>query len=90
MSSARNELWVYMEGSTPVAVFQDRRSAVNRITKGIPLTPNEVRTANSILERPLQAGFKFQIVGTVRDGETEAIKDRQIVLVEDNDEPRPK
>lgn len=86
----KTEIWVYMEGFTPVAVFQDRRSAVNRITKGIPLTPSEVRTANFILERPLQVGFKFQIVGTVRDGEVEAIKDRQIVLVEENDEPRPK
>ncbi len=72
-----SEVWVYMEGGVPIAVYSSRRSALARVTKGIPLTPAEGRRARALLEADLKPGDKFLVVGNL---ETEQ-KDRQIVLV---------
>ena len=72
-----NEYWVYMEGSAPLAVFDYRRGALARITRGIPLTPDEARKARALLEATLVPGDSFLVVGNLETNQ----KDRRIVLV---------
>jgi hypothetical protein len=77
----REEVWVYMEGSIPLAVLSSRRSALARVTRGIPLTPEEARRSRALLEEELKPGAKFLIVGNLETKQ----KDRQIVLVHEED-----
>ncbi len=77
MNLMKKEIWVYMEGADPLAVFNSRRDALSRIVQGIPLTPREGRMARWLLEANLTLGHKFQIVGNLETKQ----KDRQIVLV---------